>query len=243
MVTQALFAHSTKLLRGDGQTVETFTALAEVKDIDGPGLELETIDVTNHDSTNAWEEHIGGILRSGEISFDINYVPDSETAGYLVSDMVNREVRNFKLQYPDDTEIAFTALVTGFTPGAPVEDALTAAVTMKLTGEPGVEQEVSGGLTDLTGVDSAAGALTFIPAFDNETYLYTVDVANTITYVKLTPTAASHTITVNGLAVTSGSESGELALGAAGTNTVIDIVAKETGKTPVKYTVIVTRAA
>ena len=242
-MTQAIFAHGTLLQRGDGELIETFTTIAEVRDISGPGFSLDTIDVTNHDSVDGWEEHIGGILRTGDITFEINYQPEQATHLALISDMTNRVRRNFKVVYPDNSEIPFTALVTQFEPGAAVEGELTASVTLKGTGKPGIAPETSGGLTALTGVDSASGALTFVPGFNNEVYLYTVDVGNTITWVKLTPTAASHTIKVNGNTVASAAESGQIALGSAGSNTQITITAQETGKLAVTYTVIVTRAA
>ena len=242
-MSNAIFAHGTLLQRGDGESVETFTTIAEVQDVNGIPLSMDTIEVTNQDSEGGWEEFIGGILRTGEITYDINYQPTSATHLSLISDMTGRVKRNFKLIFPDETEIPFTALVTGFSPSAPVDGALTASVTLKGTGKPGVAPEESGGLTALTGEDSAAGALTFVPGFDNEIYLYTVDVANTIAFVKLTPTAADHTIKIDGNVVVSTEQSGEIALGAAGSNTQITIVAQEAGKLAVTYTIIVTRAA
>jgi predicted secreted protein len=140
-MTLGISAFGTLLKIGDGGTPETFTTIAEVRDISGPSLALDTADVTSHDSPGGWEEHIGTILRSGEITFTVNFVPTHAThnpSTGLIADMVNREVRNFQLVFPNvgNTTWAFAALVTGFEPAEPVDDALTADVTLKLTGQP-----------------------------------------------------------------------------------------------------------
>ena len=118
------------------------TAIANVTNISGPGLSLDTEDVTSHDSTGGWEEVVGTILRSGEITLDIVYDPDNAThkyaAGGLIHDLVSRTAQTYNLYFSDSTPAtwAFSALVTGFNPGMPVGGALTASVSMKLTGQP-----------------------------------------------------------------------------------------------------------
>lgn len=116
------------------------TTIAQVQTIGGPGLALDTEDVTSHDSTGGWEEVVGTILRSGEVSLDIVYDPAHAThkysAGGLLHDLVSRTAVSYSLVFPDtgSTTWSFSALVTGFEPSAPVDGALTAAVTMKVTG-------------------------------------------------------------------------------------------------------------
>ncbi len=126
-----LAAFGTKLLRG---AVE----VAQVQSISGPGLALDTEDVTSHDSPGGWEEVVGTILRSGEISLDIVYDPKAATHKYatggLLYDLVSRTPTTYTLTFPDSTSWSFSALVVGFEPSAPVEGALTASVTLKLTG-------------------------------------------------------------------------------------------------------------
>ncbi len=117
-------------------------AVANVSSISGPGLSLDTVDVTSHDSVDAWEEVIGGILRSGEITLDIKYDPADAThknaANGLLYIMVSRVADEFTLVFPDSaaTTWTFNALVTGFEPSAPADGALTATVKLKLTGKP-----------------------------------------------------------------------------------------------------------
>jgi len=140
MTTGALAAYGVLLKIGDGATSEVFTTIAEVKDIDGPELELEAKEVTSHDS-GGWREYIGTLLTGGEVSFDLNFIPTNATHSYssgLIDDMVSRTRRNFKLVFSDTgaTTWQFAALVTGFKTAAAVEDELAAEVTLQITGQP-----------------------------------------------------------------------------------------------------------
>jgi len=141
MTTAAISSFGTLLKKGDGGTPETFTTIAEVLDVSGPELGLDTEEATNQGSTGGWEEHIGSILRSGLVTFSVQYVPTGATHNAttgLIADMVNRTRRNFQLVFPNgvSTTWSFAALVTKFAPKAPVKGKLTADVTLKLTGQP-----------------------------------------------------------------------------------------------------------
>ncbi len=137
----ALFAAGTLLKIGNGGTPETFATIAEITDISGPKMSLDTIDTTSHDSVDGWKEYIGGLLSAGDVTFDVNFSPTNATHGYtsgLIRDMVQRIKRSFQLVFPnpEHTTWSFTALVTGFDPKSPVEDALTASITLTITGKP-----------------------------------------------------------------------------------------------------------
>lgn len=116
--------------------------IAQVKSISGPGLSLDTEDVTSHDSTAGWEEVVGTILRSGEVTLDLIYDPSAAThkyaSGGLLYDLVSRTAQAFSLVFPNVgvTTWTFNAFVTGFEPSAPVDGALSASVTLKITGQP-----------------------------------------------------------------------------------------------------------
>ena len=118
------------------------TPIVQVTNISGPGLSLDVEDVTTHDSTGAWEEVVATILRSGEVSMDIVYDPAAAThknaAGGLLADLVARTAVTYTLIFSDaaNTEWEFEAFVVGFEPDAPHDGALTASVTMKISGQP-----------------------------------------------------------------------------------------------------------
>jgi len=138
----AISSFGTLLKIGDGGSpTETFATIAEVADISGPGLSMDTEDVTNHSSAGGWKEYIGTLLDGGEISFDINYTPTAATHNAstgLINDMENKTKRNFKLVFPDTgaTTWSFAAFVTGFEPGEPVSGKLSASVGLKISGQP-----------------------------------------------------------------------------------------------------------
>lgn len=115
------------------------TEIAQVTNISGLSISLDTVDVTEHDG-DGWEEHIATILRSGTITLDIVYDPSEAThknaSGGLLYDMVQRVLGTWNLVFPTAPVkyFTFSAYVTGFTPAAPVEGALTASVTLKPSG-------------------------------------------------------------------------------------------------------------
>ena len=146
MVTSAMSAFATLLKMGAGDTdpgPETFTTVAEVRTISGPGMTLDTADVTNHDSTGGWEEIIPTILRTGNVTFEVNYVPTDSTHdatdGFL-SKMLDKTLTNFKLIFPnaileaDRSYWSFAAYVVGMSPTANHDGGLTGSVTMKMVG-------------------------------------------------------------------------------------------------------------
>lgn len=130
-------ALGTELYKGTSSGV----LYAQVVNISGPALSADTIDVTSHASTNAWEESVVGVLRSGEIGMDIVYDPVDAThknaSGGLLFDYLARVSITLTLVFSDSatTEWTFSAFVTGFVPSAPVAGGLTAAVTFKPTGD------------------------------------------------------------------------------------------------------------
>lgn len=130
-------------LNGDG--AGTYMDVAYIKAIKGPGLALDTVDVTTHDSANAWEELVATILRTGEVTLDIVYDPADVTIKYtngLLGKMAAKTLEGFKIYFNDDTVEAdrtkweFDAYITGFEPDAPVDGALAASMKLKLSGEP-----------------------------------------------------------------------------------------------------------
>lgn len=114
--------------------------VAGVSNISGPGLSLDTEDVTTHDSTEGWEEVIATILRSGEVSIDLVWDPAAAThknlSGGILYDLTSRTSTTYSIVFPGSVTWTFTAYCVGFEPSAPVDGALTATATFKITGKP-----------------------------------------------------------------------------------------------------------
>jgi gliding motility-associated-like protein len=97
------------------------------------------------------------------------------------------------------------------------------------------------GNDNLSALKISNGTLT--PAFATSTATYTVSVGNGVTSLTVTPTTADPTATVkvNGIAVTSGTASGAIALN-VGANTITTVVTAQNGTSTQTYLVTVTRA-
>ncbi|RJP53626.1 MAG: hypothetical protein C4583_04370 [Anaerolineaceae bacterium] len=136
-MTQALSSFGTFVKMGDGGSPETFTTVAEVGDIDLPGIKQLTEEVTSHDS-GGWDEHIGILLSGGEPKFPINWVPThathDETTGMLAA-ILNKTRKNWKIVLPNSIKtFSFTAMLTEFKPKAAVKGKLAADITLKISG-------------------------------------------------------------------------------------------------------------
>ena len=100
------------------------------------------------------------------------------------------------------------------------------------------------------GTDATLSALTISqgtlsPTFRADETSYTVDVAASVTQVQVTPTTpndANSTVTVNGTAVVSGANSGNIALTEGGATTIAVEVTAEDGRTTNTYTITVFRS-
>jgi predicted secreted protein len=118
--------------------------VAEVTAIN-PSLKGGTQEVTSHQSPGNWKEFIATLKECG-VTLDFNFVPtdDGQDASVgLAADQAAGLLRAFSLVFPDNaTESLKTrwgpllAHVTDFQPKAPVSGALTASLTLQITGVP-----------------------------------------------------------------------------------------------------------
>lgn len=238
MTTAAKSAFGTKV-------IWNYRELAELTTISGPSQKVDTIEVSNQDSPDAFKEFIAGMIHPGEISIEGNFIA-GDTAGQIAfkTDKQARTKRTIWLVMPMAVGAAWTAeaLATGFDQSYPHDGKLGMSASLAITGKPNLYTTQSGGISNLVGIEENAGAaLVISPAIAAGTYAYTCTVNTASSWVKLTVTAASHTIYIQGTSVASGVQSGEIALGAAGTDTVIFIMAYEASKSPRLYRLTVTR--
>lgn len=128
----------TILKRGDGETPEVFTAIANLTTVDDGGRVRNTIDVTAHDSPNQYMEFVGGLIDPGEVTVDINY--DPAVHDVLEADLEDTDPRNYQIVFPDtaETTFSFAAVMTGFSKSAPYDDKLSGSLTFKVSGKPSI---------------------------------------------------------------------------------------------------------
>lgn len=137
--TSAASGFGTLLKRGDGGTpTEIFTTLLENIELNGPALTRETIDATNQESPSGFREYLAGLADGGEVSGTGNYIEDTTQAS-LRADLENGTKRNFQLVVPfkaGSKTWSLSGFVTSFAPTYPVDDKMTYAFAIKLTGKP-----------------------------------------------------------------------------------------------------------
>ncbi|MGW2548226.1 phage tail tube protein [Kitasatospora sp. NPDC001574] len=125
-----------QLRRGDGATPETFSEIAEITNVGGPGMSRDTYDSTTHGSPGGWREFVGGLKDGGEVSADANLIPGVH--GALAADFDDDAPRSYQLVFPDPSHTTWTfeAILTGFESSAPHDGLLTASLTWKVSGKP-----------------------------------------------------------------------------------------------------------
>jgi len=131
-MSEKICAHGTKFGYGS-----PCVDVAEVQDINGPGMSRNVADVTSHDSLG-FTSKLSCLADAGEITFPIVFDPVEAThdaATGLLSLWASGDLEDFCLTFTDvgGTEWQFAGFVTGFVPKAPVAGNLSADVTVTIT--------------------------------------------------------------------------------------------------------------
>lgn len=145
-LTTAISNYGIQLQRSNMAATPVFTAIAEVINIDSPGLENVIAEATRHVGGGGYREFIAtGLKELQEFTVDVNYVPtdgDHDATTGLLADVIAGTVINYKIVFPDTTEWAFAAIARMFKPEgseAKSPDTLKAKVTFRPTGDTTLE--------------------------------------------------------------------------------------------------------
>lgn len=135
MATAAVRAQGTLLKIGDGGSPETFTTVAEFRDISGPAQTADTIEVTSQDSPSHYKEFIPGLKDGGDVSGPMNFV-NSAAQDALLTDMENQTKRNFQIvtTHSPAKTAAFAGYITNISHTFNLNEAAMRNVTIKVTG-------------------------------------------------------------------------------------------------------------
>jgi predicted secreted protein len=215
--------------------------VASLNNVGGVEFNVDTVDVTTHDSEGAFKEFIAGLLDAGDVPIS-GFFDYEDTDGQLamVADCAARMVKPAAIIFPVSTgaQWDFNGLITNIKVGdTPTDDGIPFSATVKVSGKPTLTVATATGLTNL-----AMTGATLIPAYGATVKDYVATAAALTETVTVTPTATG-TIKVNGNVVATGEASGNITLGDAGTITVITIEVAEENKATKKYTISVARAA
>lgn len=114
------------------------TKLGEVLSVTPPNPQIEEVDATHMDSTA--REFIAGLADYGEGTFEFNYIPNNATDQLIRAAIADRVTRSFKIVVPiaagGTQEIAGDCIVKGWERTIPIDDRMTASMTVRFTGSP-----------------------------------------------------------------------------------------------------------
>jgi predicted secreted protein len=132
--TTALLGFGVRLVRN------TTTDLGELIELSGPSLARDAVEASHALSTNRFREFISGLRDGGEVSATIALVPataQSSPHQELMDDFNNNSAVAYRVIFPDaNTYFTFSGLITALEHATPIDDRMTLAVTIKITGEP-----------------------------------------------------------------------------------------------------------
>ena len=129
-----------------------FRDALNVRNISGPTAESDEVECTNFSSTNNYREFLVGMIDPGELSFDVCWeteaVGEGESGAWfdtatsqiwpheqLTKLFENRTLAKWKIVMPTTIKtVEFDGRIKSFQPNVPVDDVITADVTVRLTG-------------------------------------------------------------------------------------------------------------
>ena len=99
-MTKAFASIGTQIQRGSGDYNTVYTTVAEVRNVELTGRSAEAIDVTNMDTPSGAREFIAGLIDSGEIFFDANYLPGDPSQDILETDFAAGQTSPWRIVLP-----------------------------------------------------------------------------------------------------------------------------------------------
>jgi len=113
------------------------TELGEITGISLPNAQVEEVEATHFGSADRRREYISGLIDDGSGTFEMNYVPGSATDALIRAALADHEARGYKIVVPDGAgtwEIEGECIVTGYERSVPIDDRMTATLTVRFTG-------------------------------------------------------------------------------------------------------------
>jgi hypothetical protein len=113
--------------------------IGEVMNFTPPSPTRDIIDVTSGSSANMTREFIAGLVDPGEATFDLIWDLGDAKDVILRAISTERTPRTYRAtfaQYTPSKTITFLAFMTGYERATPLDDKMTATVTLKVTGVP-----------------------------------------------------------------------------------------------------------
>jgi len=131
-------AKGTIIKIGDGASPEDFSAIGEVRSIDGPSASAVVQDITTHSTSGNWMNKLATLLDPGNVSFAINFDSVDATHAFATgmwADFIALTKRNLQEIFPNSAgQLDFSGYFIGHPFVAPVDNVLQANIELALTG-------------------------------------------------------------------------------------------------------------
>jgi predicted secreted protein len=136
MATEAMIGYGTRYRIWDATlTVPALVDVGEVLNVTPPSATADRIDATHMQSPGRRREYIAGLIDAGESSFEIQWVPGGPTDELIRGLMASGSVVQHEIEFPNGVTCSYDAAITGFERSVPLDDKLTATVTVAPSGE------------------------------------------------------------------------------------------------------------
>ncbi len=139
-----------QLFYGNGLSPETWALITNMGNLTGLTLSAQVIDVTNNNTTNPWRSKLTTLLDSGQMSFDLFFIPSDPGHQTVMTLFANRGQSlgagspnpgvpiAFKYVFPDlaGTTWFFQGFISKFSMAAATQDVFKASVVIDAVGIP-----------------------------------------------------------------------------------------------------------
>ena len=125
---------------GTATGTATSATLTQVTNISGLDSDVETIDVTSHDSSGSYREKVASFIDAGQVTLDVNFEPSEAThratTGGILYLRDQRMTVPWVVTFPGTPvhSVAFQAFVKSAPFDAPFDDKLSMSVTLEVSG-------------------------------------------------------------------------------------------------------------
>ena len=134
-MTNAKIGYGTTVSMDDD--LGALTALEEVIAIGLPNSQVEDVEATHMTSPNRRREFVAGLIDDGEGTFEFNLVPGGATDLLIQEALDSGDARDYEVVIPDGAfgqQFAGQWIVKGYERNVPIDDRMTATMTVRFTG-------------------------------------------------------------------------------------------------------------
>lgn len=134
-MTDARIGYSSEVWLDNASNV--LTQLEEVISISVPNAQVEDVEATHMLSPNRRREYVAGLIEDGEGTFEFNLIPGGATDLLIQAAVDDGVTRDYEVIIPDGAfgqKFAGDCIVKGYERAVPIDDRMTATMTVRFTG-------------------------------------------------------------------------------------------------------------